>query len=448
MFMHQFCHVNSYALKVSVKSKPRKNDEKIWSVQDVLDEATRKEGCFSKEITNPQPPIHIYGDPIEQIPETVADWAKKTKDSKGRKTRVDAKGLLAGVFSAEPGTPQEEWERIRADGVAWAKAKYGPRLRTIVEHIDEKTPHCHFYVVPLPGEVFETVHEGLEAKKAAMAAGMSRKDANTPYIKAMKTFLDEYHDQVGAPNGMTRIGPGRRRLTRKEWHAEKQQAEAIKQQHRKAEMKMLGADAVIENANLEAAAIKESASSTAKMTVEVAASEAEAIVYGAEVKSKNIIDNTKKSAGTYLNKANEKGYQHGIKKAEEDMQGTWLYRRIETYFQKIKNKLGIVEKERDALKAEIEPLRSYRDRFYEKAAELTSAMKKITGLESELERAEKKAALADKQEIEIKKLSNLLIEASDRNKHLDAYVESLKPKDEKIKREKPLRELGETGYSL
>lgn len=458
--MYQFCHVNAYARKVSVKSKPRPDDEKIWNVQDILDEATRKEGCFSEDITDPQPPIHIYGSPIEQIPELVQHWADNTKDNKSRKTRVDAKCLLAGVFSAEPGTPPEEWEKIKADGVAWAKEKYGPRLRTIIEHIDEPNPHCHFFVIPLPGEAFETVHEGLAAKKAAIAGGMKPKEANKPYIEAMKAFLDEYHDRVGAPNGMTRIGPGRRRLTRKQWLAEQQQAEAIKQQHRKAaqilsnseseaELKILSAEAVLETANFEAKTITESAVSVAKTTIESADSEAESIISAAKSESDEIVSKTKASAASYIESAESKGYEQGIKKAEEEMKESWIYK---IFFKKkvesLESENSEVKKERDELKAEVSLLRNLKDLLQEKASSLAEAMKRIAGLESALEQAEKKAALADKQKSEIDKLSKQLIKAQDRNKHLEAVVESLTPEDEKKQGKRRSRELDDSGYSL
>ncbi len=456
--MYQFVHVNSYARKVSVKAKTDDN----WNVQEILDEATRKEGCFSKLITNPQQPVLVYGDPIEQIHETIETWASNTKDSKNRKTRVDAKCLLAGVFSAEPGTPAEEWELIKADAISWAKEKYGPRLRTILEHIDEPNPHCHFYVVPLPGEAFETVHEGLAAKKAAIANGVPKKDANKPYIDAMKAFLDQYHDRVGAPNGMTRIGPGRRRLTRQEWYAEQQQAEAIKQQHRKAaqilsnseseaELKILSAEAVLETANLTAKTITESAIFGAKTTLESADSKAETIISEAKLESSEIVSKTKASAASYIEIAENKGYDQGIKKAEEEMKGSLFYPLIEKFFKKKIKKLEdenkALKKERDELKEEIGPIRSFKDKFFEKANELTAAMKRITGLESDLEQAEKKAALADKQKSEIDKLSKQLIKAQDRNKHLEAVVESLTPKDEKKQGKWRSRELDDSGYS-
>ncbi|TRO11625.1 hypothetical protein EQ828_23665 [Ectopseudomonas mendocina] len=453
--MYQFVHVNSYARKVSVKAKTDDN----WNVQEILDEATRKEGCFSTLIKNPQPPILVYGDPIEQINDTIETWANNTKDSKNRKTRVDAKCLLAGVFSAEPGTPPEEWSLIKADAIAWAKEKYGPRLRTILEHIDEPNPHCHFYVVPLPGEAFETVHEGLAAKKAAIANGVPKKDANKPYIEAMKKFLDQYHERVGAPNGMTRIGPGRRRLTRKEWHAEQQQAESIKQQHRKAEqilleseseaeLKILSAEAVLETANSEAKTITESAVSVAKTTIESADFEAKMIISEARSESSRIVKKTKTAASEYLSKAEDDGYVAGMRKAEEEARQSWFYK---FFFKKkvegLEEENNTLKKERDELKEEVGLLRSIKDQFQEKTAALSLAIKKIAGLESALAQAERKAALAERLESKIDTMSKQLIKAQDRNKHLESVVESLTPKSERKHGKPHARELGEEHYS-
>lgn len=197
--MIQFIHVNAYAQKISVKTKERKEgDDKPRSVQDIINETLRVEGYYSPTITNPQPPIHLYGEPVEQMPEIVADWAKQTKDPKGRKTRADAKGLLAGVFSVKAGTPTEVWEQVKADGIAWAKLKYGERLKCVVEHIDEEHPHCHFFVVPLPGDKFETVHEGIAAKKAAMSEGVPTKQANIEYRKALRYSM--FACFVGTPS--------------------------------------------------------------------------------------------------------------------------------------------------------------------------------------------------------------------------------------------------------
>lgn len=460
--MYQFVHVNAYAQKVSVKTKERKEgDDKPRSVQDIINETLRVEGFYSPLITNPQPPIHLYGEPVEQIPEIVADWAKQTKDPKGRKTRADAKGLLAGVFSVKEGTPPEVWEQVKADGIAWAKAKYGERLKCVVEHIDEEHPHCHFFVVPLPGEAFETVHEGIAAKKAALSEGVPTKQANVEYRNAMKGFCDGYYEEVGAPNGMLRLGPGRRRLPRVAYFAEIQQAQAMKDQFRRvaelkqnaeieAEIKILGAEAVIETANSEAKTITESAVSVAKTTIESAASEAKTIISEAKSESAGIVSKTKATASEYLSKAENKGYEDGIKKAEEEMKGSWLYSKIESLFKRrlkrLEDENAEVKKERDALKEEIEPILSFKDMFFEKAMELTSAMKRIAGLESALEQAEKKAALADKQKSEIDKLSNQLIKVQDRNKNLEAVVESLTPEDEKKQGKWRTRELDETGY--
>ncbi len=457
--MYQFVHVNAYAQKVSVKTKERqKEDDKPRSVQDIINETLRVEGFFSPLITNPQPPIHIYGEPVEQMPEIVADWAKQTKDPKGRKTRADAKGLLAGVFSVKAGTAPEVWGQVKADAISWAKLKYGERLKCIVEHIDEEHPHCHFFVVPLPGEAFETVHEGIAAKKSALSNGMPSKQANVEYRNAMKGFCDGYYEEVGAPNGMLRLGPGRRRLPRVAYFAEIQQAQAIKDQFRKAkeikqtseveaELKVLGAEAVLETANYEAKTITEGAVSVAKTTIESADSEAKTMIHEAKTESSEIVKKTKAAASEYLSKAEIKGYADGIKKAEEEARASWFYK---IFFKKKVESLEAenseVKKELVELKEEVTMLRSIRDKFEEAASELKAAMKKITWLNSALEEAERKANLVDKQKSEIDKLSDQLIKVQDRNKHLEAVVESLTPKHEKKQGRQRTREFDDGGY--
>lgn len=416
--MYQFCHVNAYARKVSVKSKTDDN----WSVQDILDEATRKEGCFSKDIKNPQPPILVYGDPIEKIHETIEDWASNTKDSKKRKTRIDAKCMLAGVFSAEKGTSLEDWEKIKTDAISWAKNKYGERLRTVLEHIDEPHPHCHFYVVPLPGEVFETVHEGLAAKKAAMATGMSKKDANTPYVDAMKAFLDGYHDRVGAPNGMTRIGPGRRRLKQKEWHAEKQQAKAIAAQHNKASRLMNEANATIS----EAIAKSEDIEGSALQKVEDLKKKAAEFKIKVKAEAQQIKDQAIKDGETILTSAEKSGFERGL-----DAFGAlpWV--------QKVARLLNKVTKERDTLKVERDQLKESLDKT---AVEHETLKAKADGwFESMIElmriKPKYEKALKDVDELKIKsdrtdELDSELKEAKGRIKILEAIVEALTPEPE------------------
>ncbi len=436
--MYQFCHVNSYARKVSVKAKT----DDLWSVQDILDEATRKEGCFSKEITNPQPPILVYGDPIEQIHETIETWASNTKDSKNRKTRIDAKCLLAGVFSAEPGTSHEDWEKIKADGISWAKNKYGERLRTVLEHIDEPNRHCHFYVVPLPGEAFETIHEGLAAKKDAMANGMTKKEANKPYIDAMKTFLDEYHDQVGAPNGMTRIGPGRRRLTRKEWHAEKQQAKAIAAQHDKASRLLKEANDTI----TEATAKSEEIEGSALQKVEDLKQKAAEFKTKVKAEAKQIKEQAIKDGEAIQASAEKSGFERGL-----DAFGAlpWV--------QKVARLLNKVTKERDTLKIERDQLKESLDKtttehkiLKDKADGWFESMMELMRIKPKYEKA-----LKDVDELEIKsnrtdELDSELKEAKGRIKHLEAIVEALTPEPEKlqvkVRRQRESNEISPGGW--
>ena len=53
------------------------------------------------------------------------------------------------------------------------------------------------------------------------------KAQNLAYVGAMQKLQDEFHNKVGIKTGLTRIGPGRRRLTRDAWQAEQKQAKAF-----------------------------------------------------------------------------------------------------------------------------------------------------------------------------------------------------------------------------
>lgn len=223
--MFQFVHVNSYSRTLSKKASHAK-----WTAADVVAEATRDPSAIP-HIDTPQAPIHVYGKPIEQLLGALDHWAENTKDAGGKRaTRKDAVCLLAGVFSVPAGTPVEDWEQIKKDAIEHLQAKYGACLHTVIEHVDEDHPHCHFYVVAEPGQAFETVHQGRAAVKEFIAQGGSKRESNNVYREAMRAYQDEYFDAVGAKNGMARIGPGRRRLTRSAWKAEQLQALAIKRQ--------------------------------------------------------------------------------------------------------------------------------------------------------------------------------------------------------------------------
>ena len=153
----------------------------------------------------------------------VEDWADNAKDAQGRKLRKDGLCALVGVASL-PREMEDDFPQFAEDTLAWLKEKYGDRLKSVVVHDDEAHPHLHFTVVPRIGERFDDIHDGYKASKQAKQEGRKKGEQNLAYIEAMRAVQDDFSNRVAMGHGLTRIGPGRRRLTRAEWKAEKAQA--------------------------------------------------------------------------------------------------------------------------------------------------------------------------------------------------------------------------------
>lgn len=221
---YQFIHIETYSRKSSSFSRKGKNgktkDVYTRSIKEIVDEANRIAGNCA-HVENPQPPKLLHGCDVSKVPEICEDYAKETKDPKGRKLRSDALVVIAGVVSVGD-DDREQWPKIRDDSVKYLIDKYGDRLKSVVEHTDEAYPHIHFYVVPHPGERLEDIHEGLKARNELDRAGNELKVRNDAYKKAMKTFQNDFFSAVGLKNGLTRIGPGAERLSRKNWHKRKE----------------------------------------------------------------------------------------------------------------------------------------------------------------------------------------------------------------------------------
>jgi len=134
---------------------------------------------------------------------------------------------LAGVISL-PRAEEKKWDQFVNVSMEYLKEKYGDRLKSVISHKnDEEHPHIHFYVVPRKGERFETIHEGQQASKLAKVENKPKGLQNLAYIEAMRSFQDDFSKKVGQVLGLTRLGPGRRRLSRKAWLAEQAQAKAL-----------------------------------------------------------------------------------------------------------------------------------------------------------------------------------------------------------------------------
>lgn len=207
---YQFIHVECYS------RRPGKGKAGGHSISSVLAEA-RRDPDACPHIESPLSPMPIFGD-IATVEAAAFSWAAQAQDTRGHRLRADGLCLLAGVLSAPPDL--RDWEGFKRDSLAFLRTEYGDRLRAVVEHVDEKSRHLHFYAIPRRGERFSTVHRGRAAAEEAKAQGKPKGLQNTGYIEAMRGMQDSFWERVGKRHGLARIGPRRRRLTRAEWKAE------------------------------------------------------------------------------------------------------------------------------------------------------------------------------------------------------------------------------------
>lgn len=228
MGRYQFMHVEGYA-----RQAPKKGKAGGHSIRSVMAEAMRDEGAHP-HVSEPLPPVILFGAGLAEVEAKATEWADESKDAIGRKLRKDGLALLAGVISCPPEMSDEEWAGYKLDAVAWLARD--SRLVSVIEHVDEKERHFHFYKVPLAGERFEDVHPGRKASLEAAAKGEVKGAQNKAYKAAMRAFQDDFYGGVGVKHGLGRIGPGRRRLTREGWVAEQQTSAKIAQAMKAAEV--------------------------------------------------------------------------------------------------------------------------------------------------------------------------------------------------------------------
>lgn len=273
----QFAHIQTWS------KKPNKAGQ---CIVQILGEATR-DPEYSGHVESPAPPRVLVGDPSTFMAEhdahvaareTVARMKDGTVRTKAiRKDRHTMASVVmsypvprAAIVTDEAKARLAAWERRNME---WLSSTFGDQVRVVMAHDDEEHPHIHAWLLPDdPGADATTLHPGKVAKKRVeaeeKAAGAEPRAAvkagNRALKEAMTAWQDAYYAAVGAPEGLTRAGPKRRRLTRQQWKSEKSAAAAMAEAQWRAAMAGTQAAAVMADAMSEAEQIRAAAAADAR----------------------------------------------------------------------------------------------------------------------------------------------------------------------------------------
>jgi hypothetical protein len=204
-----------------------KKGTKAWSVDDIAGEAERRPG-HAPHVIDPHPLRILHGMTPSDAAKKAREWSKdiqtevvsKSGEKRKRGLRSDAPIMAAGVISL-PAEMIEDWDAYKAVALEYLMEKHGPRLLSVIEHLDEEHPHLHYYAVPLTGEPFDAVHAGYAARRAAEKAGEKAGDVLKAFKAAMSAEQVAFHERVASRFGLMKDGPRRLRLDRAEYKARK-----------------------------------------------------------------------------------------------------------------------------------------------------------------------------------------------------------------------------------
>lgn len=187
------------------------------SARAVIGEAIREGPEFCRHVLHPQPPRPLWG----KRPDELLAWyvglveaAKLNTEeltSKGRvftrRQRSTVPILLASVASF-PGPPDDmnrDYRRWRLHVVAWAKRRYGNRLVSVIEHVDERHGHIHIIAANPNGTPARLIHAGYAAVAKAKAAGAVSSTLGEVYRGGCRELQDDFWRRVGRKCCLDRI---------------------------------------------------------------------------------------------------------------------------------------------------------------------------------------------------------------------------------------------------
>lgn len=265
---YQFVHLESWS---------RKPDATGRSTDFIFDEASRKP-VASVHVPEPKPPAVIFGVGVDEVRQMhdAAAAAAMTPGARGKLRKIaSTQKTLHTVVASHPYTVEQvlanpkkaaevrDWERRT---IGWLREQYGPALKSVIRHTDEKQWHIHAFVLPTHDSELRAglYHPGVIAKRDVKAAGARdgedakalNKRADVAYKSAMREWQDSYHRTVAVHCGLTRIGPARRHLTREQWKAEQTQAKALQIAKDRAEVIRRQGQTYVAKVQTEAAGIK------------------------------------------------------------------------------------------------------------------------------------------------------------------------------------------------
>jgi hypothetical protein len=197
----------------------RKGTGSTPSVRKAMLEAARIDGN-APHVANPKPPDLLFGvDPVVALEfhdQRIAALGKKR--GRGAGLRQDSHTMAAAVFSfpCKVGEVRSEYYLgLRDDSLAWFRAEIealGGEVLGAVQHTDEENLHIHVYGMNLKDARLNAkmLHRGHVAAATAKRQG---RNPTADYKAAMRGWQNAYND-VTIRYGLTKIGPGRRRLSR------------------------------------------------------------------------------------------------------------------------------------------------------------------------------------------------------------------------------------------
>jgi len=210
------------------------------TIAGVAAEAARKVGAASHVKGNVAIELLLGEDPMT-LAEFAVDQARRAMNQ-GHVKPGRLSSTASSFFGAVASFPESSRERAedpsfierfmewRERLLNWIQARWGQFRVSVVEHRDEEFWHIHILIVP-PVDcqnrlLVGLVHPGYAARGDLEREGRSSIVANAAYNTAMKTFLDEYQREVGAPSGHTRQSKApRKRVTRQQVLIDRQQRE-------------------------------------------------------------------------------------------------------------------------------------------------------------------------------------------------------------------------------